>query len=161
MIYYIQDNSGVESSILTACLTLIGGVILFAMSELLRVIIIKPLQKYKEEVQSTISNLDFYSNRLTNHFPDEPSKDELEIIKQIRQEVRKSATQLNTKYHAISFRKIFIYIGMIPSTEDIEKAYGDLMSLHNSILFKSQVDEYNNTSINREHIDEIKKMLKA
>jgi len=135
--------------------------ILFIISELLRVTVINPLQKYKEETQNTISNLDFYSNRLTNHFSDEPSKDEREIIRQIRQELRKSATQLNTKYSAISFRRLFIFLGIIPSASNIEKVYGNLMSLHNSILFESQVDEYNNTQINREHMDEIKALLKT
>ena len=93
--------SDIEKIILTACVTLIGGVLLLIVSELFKVLVIVPTQKTREQIQVVLSQVDFYSNRLTNFFSAEPTEHEIDIIKSITQDLRKAATDLQKKYELV------------------------------------------------------------
>lgn len=151
--------SEVEKIVLTAAVTLLGGTTLLVTGEFLKALVIVPLQKYKEQVQLTLDRLDYYANRLTNHFNANPNKEEQELIATIKADLRSAATQLSSKYVSISWRKLLIFLKVIPTGKNIEKAYSGLMFLHNSILYKDQVDEHNNTRINAQKITEVKAAL--
>ena len=144
---------------LTAATTLIGGMILFVFAEFAKALIITPLHKYKEQVQLTLDRLDFYSNRLTNFFPERPSKDDQVLISQIETDLRSAATQLKSKYVTISWKKVLITFKVIPTPEHINIAYTALMYLQNSILYESSSDEHNNPKANNSKIDEVKMSL--
>ncbi|HSX15030.1 MAG TPA: hypothetical protein VLE72_03970 [Candidatus Saccharimonadales bacterium] len=145
--------------ILTAAATLIGGMILFVFAEFARALVLTPLYKYREQVQLVLDRLDYYSNRLTNFFPDEPSEQERQLIKQIESDLRSAATQLKSKYMSITWRKSLILIRIIPSQDKVNEAYQSLIYLHNSILYKGQVDEHNNAKTNNEKIELVKNAL--
>lgn len=145
--------------VLTAALTLIGGVILFILSEFVRILVVIPLQKYNEQVQLTLNILDFYSNRLCNHFSAKPDAEEQKLIDTIKDKLRSGATRINSKYNSISLRHILVWLKLIPSGEKIQEVYGALIYLHNSILYEGEVDEYNNTSENRQKIEIVKNSL--
>lgn len=119
--------------ILTAALTLLGGTLLFIFGEFAKVLVVMPLQKFKEQVQLTLDRIDFYANRVTNFFSEEPTDEEWELIRQISADFRSAATQLRSKYAGIGARKILIWLHMIPSTGKMEEAYGSLMLLSNNI----------------------------
>lgn len=119
--------------VLTAALTLLGGTMLFIFGEFAKVLVVIPLQKFKEQVQLTLDRLDFYANRITNYFSEEPSEEEWELIWQIGADFRSAATQLRSKYAVISLRKLLIMLHVIPSTKNMEEAYGSLMLLSNNI----------------------------
>lgn len=130
--------------ILTAALTLLGGTLLFIFGEFAKVLIVTPLQKFKEQVQLTLDRVDFYANRVTNFFSAEPTDEEWELIRQISADFRSAATQLRSKYAGISSRKLLIWLHIIPSTQKMEEAYGSLMLLSNNIPRAGR-------DINREH----------
>ena len=97
--------SDIENIILTVSTTLGGGVFLLVVSELFKVLVIVPTQKTREQIQVVLSQVDFYSNRLTNFFSAEPTEHEIDIIKSITQDLRKAATDLQSKYDIVYMRK--------------------------------------------------------
>lgn len=150
-----------EKIVLTAALTLLGGMILFILSEFARVLIVVPLQKYKEHVQVVFDRVDFYANRLTNFFSADPGNEELQLIQQISSELRSAATQLNSKYATISWRPLLIKLHIVPSAEDLEKAYGGLVFLSNNLPREGRAsnDAIDPIMNNNKRIDEIKSAL--
>lgn len=148
-----------ETIILTAAATLIGGTILFGISEFVKVLVLMPLQKFREHVQLTLDRTDFYTNRITNYFPAKPSDNEKLLIAQITADFRSAATGLSSTYVSISLRKQLAWLHIVPSAEDVQKAYGGLMYLSNSILYRGQDSDIGGPSKNHDMIDQIKNSL--
>lgn len=152
--------SDIEKIILTACATLIGGVILLILAELLKSFIMSPIQKLKEQAQIVLSKIDFHSNMLTNFFSATPSKDELSNIRTIRRDLREAATELKSKYKMIPFKRFMHFLRFIPSNERIDVAYRGLIYLHNSILYKGDRDYIVNLiDMNHNQIERIRAAL--
>ncbi len=148
---------------LTAGLTLIGGVVLFIFGEFAKVLIIQPLQKYNEQVQLIRDRLDFYANRVTNYFSEEPNDEEWKLIQQINADFRSAATQLSSKYAGIARRKLLIRFKVIPTPEKIEEAYRNLMFLSNNLPRRGRDDrdsEVNPIMVNHDAIDKVKAALR-
>lgn len=155
----LEVNS-VESIILTACITLVGGVILLVIGELLKILVIIPIQKTREHIQIALSRVIFYSNRLTNYFPAKPSRREMDIIDSVTDDLRKTATNLMSNYTLVPMKRALSWIRVIPSQERIETAYQGLIYLHNSILFEGKRDYIENLiEINGNEIDRIQSAL--
>lgn len=119
--------------VLTTAFTLIGGTLLFVFGEFVRVLVVVPLQKYKEQVQLTLDRIDFYANRVTNYFSEKPNDEEWELIQQIVADFRSAATQLSSKYAGISMRRLLIRMKIIPSVEKLDETYKSLVFLSNNI----------------------------
>ena len=148
--------------IITAAVTLIGGVLLFIFGEFARVLVVLPLQKYNEQVQLIRDRLDFYANRVTNYFSEKPDDEEWKLIQQISADFRSGATQLGSKYAGISWRKLLIKVRIIPKPEKIEEAYRYLMLLSNNLPRKGRdkVDsKHDPIMINHDAIEKVKAAL--
>lgn len=148
--------------VFTAALTLIGGIVLFIFGEFAKVLIVQPLQKYNEQVQLIRDRLDFYANRVTNYFSEEPNNDEWALIQQINADFRSAATQLGSKYAGIYRRKLLIRLKMIPTPEKIEEAYRGLMFLSNNLPRRGRDDrdaEHNPIMLNHDVIEKVKAAL--
>ncbi len=145
---------------MTAGLTLVGGMLLFIISEFIRVAVIVPVQNLKEQLQTALERVDFYSNRLTNYFPAKPSREEIELINQIKGDLRAAATRLRSKYSVISMKRLAIRLNFIPDATNIDIAYSGLIYLHNSILLSSRRDfVINEIEMNHNHIERIQAAL--
>lgn len=152
--------SDTEKIIWTSVLTLAGGVVLFVLSELLKILVITPIHKLREQIQEALAKLDFHCNMLTNYFSSEPSETEKLTIRKIKKDLRFSATQLKSKYSVIPCKKLFARIGLIPSAENINIAYHGLIYLHNSILYEGQRSYVvNEIELNNNEIERIKAAL--
>ena len=149
--------SDVEKIFFTACATLIGGVVLLVMTELLKVLVIAPAQKTREQIQIVLSRVDFYSNKLTNFFSAEPTEHEIDVIKSITKDLREAATDLKSNYTLAPMKKFLSLIKVLPNQERIDVAFTGLIYLHNSILYEGKRDyivnliEMNDNQINRIH----------
>lgn len=149
--------------VLTAGLTLVGGVVLFIFGEYAKVLIIQPLQKYNEQVQLIRDRLDFYANRVTNYFSEEPNDEEWKLIQQINVDFRSAATQLSSKYAGIARRKVLIRLKIIPNSEKIDEAYRHLMLLSNNLPRRGRHErdaEHDPIMINHDAIDKVKAALR-
>lgn len=89
------------------------------VSELFKVLVIVPTQKTREQIQVVLSQVDFYSNRLTNFFSAEPTEHEIDIIKSITQDLRKAATDLQSKYELVYMKKPLALLKILPSQDYI------------------------------------------
>ena len=148
--------SDIGNIILTAYVTLIGGV----LPLIVKILVITPAQKTREQIQVALSRVDFHSNRLTNFFPAEPTKDEIEIIDSIIQDLRKAATDLQAKYELVCMKKPLVLFKILPSQERIETARTGLMYLQNSILYEGRRDYITNLiEMNDREIERVKAAL--
>lgn len=147
--------------LITTSLTLIVGTLLLVFGELTKVLVVIPLQKYKEHVQTTLNHMDFYANRITSHFSDKPSDEDRELIKVIRDGLRSGATRLSSLYVSISFGNLLVKMKLLPTVENLDKAYRSLMYLSNSTLYESTVNEHQNALRNNDEIDNVKKALRT
>lgn len=145
--------------VLTASFTLIGGMILFVLGEFVRTLVIVPLQKYKEHVETILDRLDFYANFYTRVFDNNPSDEQRQDIVNYMSHMRSAASQLNAKYTLVGWKSFLIWRKTIPSAEKIEQAHKSLIYLSNSILFKKDLDEHNKPIKNSEEADKIRSSL--
>lgn len=146
--------------VLTTAFTLIGGTLLFVFGEFVKVLVVVPLQKYKEQVQLTLDRVDFYANQVTNYFSEKPDDEEWALIKQISTELRSGATQLKSKYVVISMKKLLIKMRFIPTAENLQEAYGSLMFLSNSIPRKGRYEgEKDIIMLNHDAMEKVKAAL--
>ena len=60
--------SETEKIIYTACITLIGGVFLVILTEIIKLFIMIPVLKTREQIQISLSKVNFHCNLLTNYF---------------------------------------------------------------------------------------------
>lgn len=146
---------------LTSALTLIGGTLLFLFGEFIKVLVVVPLQKYKEQVQLTFDRLDFYANRVTNFFSAEPTEEEWELMQQISGDFRSAATQLSSRYANISLRTLLTKFKIIPSAEKLKEAYGSLILLSNNLPREGRDSnkEIDPIMINHEQIEKVRSAL--
>jgi hypothetical protein len=84
--------------IFTSACTLIGGTLLFVISEFVKVLVAAPLHKYREHVQLTIDRLDYYSKWICNYFPVKPTEEEKRLKNQIENDLRSAATSGKLSY---------------------------------------------------------------
>lgn len=152
--------SDIEIIIYTACATLIGGVILLVITELIKVVIVLPVQKTKERMQVALSRVDFHCNLLTNFFSANPDDDERSRIRLIQKELREAATDLNAQYTLVPMKKVLATLGILPDQKRINTAFEGLMYLHNSILYEGRREYITNLiEMNDNRIERIKAAL--
>lgn len=116
-----------------AAFTLLGGVLIFIFGEFARVLTVVPLQKYREHVQATLSQVAYYSNQITSPFSNRPDKEELERMQKISADLRSAATQLESKYAIISLKKLLATGRLIPSKKQLDEACRCLILLSNNL----------------------------
>jgi hypothetical protein len=126
----------------------------------MKILMLIPLQKFREHVQLTLDRTDFYANVMTNYFPARPSDDEKQRISRICADFRSAATGLNSTYVSISFRKQLAWLHTVPNAEDVQKSYHALIYLSNSILYSGRRSESGSPERNNDMIDQIKHSLK-
>ncbi|HSH18272.1 MAG TPA: hypothetical protein VK978_02720 [Candidatus Saccharimonadales bacterium] len=144
--------------VLTAALTIIGGIFLFIFGEFAKVLVVQPLQNYMEHVQLIRDRLDFYSNRVANYFSEKPNEDEWKLIQTINSEFRSAATLLGAKYAGITRRKLLIRLKIIPTPIKIDEAYHGLIFLSNNLPRHGRDDQdakHNPVMLNHDAINKV------
>lgn len=140
--------SEAEKILYTACATLIGGIFLLILTEIIKSFVMIPVLKTREQIQESLSKVDFHRNLLTYSFSANPDEEERSIIRTIKKDLREAATELNSRYTMVPFKKTLAKMKFVPSPEEIQVAYSGLIYLHNSILYEGK----------REHIDNLIEM---
>lgn len=118
---------------MTAAFTLLGGIVLLIASELIKLLIVVPLKKYRDQVEVIIDKLDYHANYITNFFSEDPSPEEKELMQQIRRDFRAAATQLNAVYASISYKKLLIRTRLVPNKEEVRTAFRSLIFISNNL----------------------------
>jgi len=139
-------------SVITAVLTVIIGVTVYAFSQMASKFLIEPIHK-QDEIRGQIAHsLAFYANIYTNPGAGTPTQ-RAEAADIFRQQ----ACLLRSKTHMIRWYGFFSYIGLVPTIENVNKACSNLIGLSNSVLLGSN-SPVQLTQIN-EWVEEIEVLL--
>jgi len=132
--------------------TIISGVAVFVLGQILLKLIIEPIQDLKKEIATTLNNLIYYANIISNPNTNSPEK-----YKETSQKLRQHASNLASKVSIIPFYILWVSLRILPPKENIFKAKTYLIYISNS-LFQSK---YNDGMKNSEKSEEIQKLLNS
>lgn len=121
----------VSENLLTVSLTVIVGVTVYALSQIVSKFFIEPIHK-QDEIRGEIADaVDYYANIYTNPgdtgIPDELKTETATVLRQ-------KATLLQSKTHLIRLYGVFSRLGFVPSRKHVNKASGRLIGLSNQIF---------------------------
>jgi len=114
--------------ILTSVFTIIGGVIVFCLSQLALKLFIEPIQELGK-CRGEICHVLFFNRNLYCN-PDTVSQ---EKILEISNEIRKVATKLLSIKQILKWNKLFSKLNLSNEEENIIEAYKSLIGLSNTI----------------------------
>jgi len=115
----------VNLSLITAIYTLMGAVILFGFSELVRGFIIGPALKIREHVGLIIDKVIFFAADLTSMPPAD------DRARYINTELRSAATQLRAKIQLLPYYDAIAFVGLVPKHKDLDIVASELVRLSN------------------------------
>ncbi len=148
--------------LMTAAVTLLGGIVLLVTSEFIKLLVITPLKQYRDHVQFILDRLDFHAGYVTNFFSEEPSEEERELMRQISKDFRTAATKLNAVYAGVTLKKTLEKWKLLPKRDDINNAYGKLLLLSNNLPRASRSTHGRDPILtNHEAMEDIKKLLRT
>lgn len=134
-----------EKIFLTSGLTIIGGVIVFVVGQIVNEFLIKPLLNYKKIIAEIDEELIFYSNIYSN--AGQFCIEHKEICSPASDRLRRLACSFSSAYkQLVMFKKL--------SVTEKNKVMGDLIFLSNSLWRQNNIDHNLNKS------EEIRKILK-
>jgi len=113
---------------LTSGLTIIGGVIVLVIGQLVQKFLLEPAHEQTKLIGSVLFNLTYYAPWYAN--PGQGKEVELEKASDA---IRQCASQLKAATSAIRGYGVLASLRLIPSRERIEKAIGNLIFVANSI----------------------------
>jgi len=126
-----------QTAILTSSLTVVGGLIIFFISQLILKYIIEPLSDYRK-LRSQISiQLIYYANIYSNlyEYNEENSNNEklVKRLEEVSDTFRRLASELIGVSNIIPAHLFFSVLGILPNRKKIMKASSSLIGLSNSL----------------------------
>lgn len=113
---------------LTSALTIFGGVLVFALSQLIQKFLLEPVHEQSKVVGEIFFGLVYYAVWYANSGSGRP-----EDLAAASDAFRRYASQLQGTTSAIRCYSLFEKWGLVPTRLDVEKAVGDLIRISNSI----------------------------
>jgi hypothetical protein len=114
--------------ILTASLTVIGGILVFVVGQIIAKFFIEPMHEQFRLIGEIANSLIFYANVYSNPGSGKPDKMD-EASKMLRQQ----ASQLMARTHAIRWYKLWQFLRIVPKYVDVIEASRNLIGPSNSI----------------------------
>ena len=114
--------------VLTSCLTVLGGILVFVVGRIIEKFSIEPIHEQLRLTGEIADSLIFYANLYSSPGIGKPEKMD-EASKVLRQQ----ASQLMAKTHAIPWYKLWQFLRIVPKHADVIEASKDLKGLSNSI----------------------------
>jgi hypothetical protein len=132
---------------LTSAFTILGGVLIFALTQLIQKFLIEPAYEQSKVIGEICFGLIYYANRYTN-----PGVGRPEDLAATSDTFRRYASQLQGTTHAIRCYNLFEKLRIVPKGVDVEEAVGDLIRISNSI-------HSGNGRENRQDAENVKRLL--
>lgn len=115
-------------------LTILSGVIVFILGQLVLKLLIEPIQEFRKTVADIAHALIEYANIYAN-----PGGVSHESEKKASEELRKLSSRLNAQMYLIPFYQIIAKLFRLPPRDKLVGAASDLIGLSNGV-FKSASD---------------------
>jgi hypothetical protein len=123
--------SEVSKIIYTSVVTLIGGVILLVIGQLITRLFIDPLLKLRSIIGDIAFNLIYYANIMGN-YDDTDTAPEKEKLKEAKNSFRKLAAEFKVAAYVLPCYRLFYWMRLIPSEKNILEATPNLTGLSNT-----------------------------
>lgn len=124
MNHYIPDQN--TSAVITAAVTVISGVLIYILGQIVQNFILKPIQDFRIVLTAVSHKMKFRENILTTSVAD------LNVIQQACAEMRDLSSNIESRYIIIPFKKPLSVIRAIPSSENVRIAAQKLIFLSNA-----------------------------
>ena len=146
----------ISPEVLTASLTLLGGITIFLIQKFIIILFIQPHQEFKEAKSKLKYLLLLNKNIYTNGFDENEIKPDFkETILESQRDVRKEWANLYVKYDNLILK------WCSPKQKDMKKVYENLIYISNSPIIRTNNQSTNDNPIDRNSkIDDIFKVLK-
>jgi HAMP domain-containing protein len=133
-----EDARMVTQALLTALLTVFGGVVLLVLERLVEALTLDPLRELRKAIAEIDTNLNFFANRYTNPVTPEQwnelSDTGREDIKAVANTIRRDATRLIAAANAITGYRLLARLKLVPSRLHIENAFTNLILISNRFI---------------------------
>lgn len=120
-----------EQIFITSGLTIIGGIIIFVIGQLINEFLIKPFLEYKKTIGIIDEELVFYSNVYTNSGDFGGNK--YPIFFKASERMRRIASKFGAVYRKMVWRKFFLSLRLIVSEDDKNIIEQNLIFISNSL----------------------------
>ena len=120
--------SQVFAIVLTSSLTLIGGVVLLVVGDVLKRFLIEPIYRFALIRGKIANDLVVYADVITN-----PGIDTSDRLSKTQKVLRRDSAQLYARASAIPWYRVWRWLGLLPKQKDIELACLLLIGLSNSV----------------------------
>lgn len=132
---------------ITGAITVVTGVLVYVLGQAVQNFILKPIQDFRVVLVQISHKVKFWENYLINSGLREDK------TKQCRADMRDLASNLESKYIIIPFKKQLLYFNMVPAPENVRTAARNLIFLSNA------GGESGSEGRNNEAIDLLRKKL--
>ncbi|ANU38270.1 hypothetical protein RJD38_18875 [Vibrio scophthalmi] len=119
----------IEKIIYTAAATIIGGLLIHSMSQLIQKLFIEPCHQYRQLTSKSISSLSFYSNMLNAKVRVDDGEDYRKRYFDGQDEVRKLMADMKAQYVTIFPLWIAIVFGLVPSKKKHKQIVSNMLTL--------------------------------
>ncbi|SFP85392.1 hypothetical protein [Hydrogenimonas thermophila] len=133
--------------------TVISGVLIFVLGQLLLKLVVEPLQELKKEIALTLDSLFFYKYKISS-----PNANLEKDIFEVSSILRKHSSNLEVKSSIIPFYNCWYKLRILPSKKNIKKATNKLIGISNSL---SPNNNNNNGIENSFQVKEVKTLLRT
>jgi hypothetical protein len=117
--------------------TVISGVLIFLLGEILQIFFLAPLKEYKRIVGAIDNRLKYYSNVILTIATPEES------IREVHKLLRELSCDLESAYKQIPCRVVFCRLRLVPAQIEVAEAAKCLIFLSNTVVDKGHVIEKN------------------
>lgn len=130
--------------ILTSCLTILGGVIVYTLGQIISKFIIEPIHEQKKIISEINDTLIFYANKFYIY------KEKNEEAEEIVNKIRSLSTKLKSKTKLIPYYHCLEKYNFVLKNKSINDACSALIGLSNSVYVLknqtvTQVESYRET----------------
>ncbi|SRR6266498_2648321 len=142
--------------------TVISGVFVFVLSELLQKFILEPVKNHKEIIAKIDNKLKLYGNIITNP----PVGNQIPpIYFEVQSVLRELSCDLEVTYKTIPLRRFLSWLKFINYSFNVKNSASSLIFLSNSVTQKNESIEINGRKSNlallaSDKIDEVRTALK-
>ncbi|KKP67079.1 MAG: hypothetical protein UR68_C0014G0008 [Candidatus Roizmanbacteria bacterium GW2011_GWA2_35_19] len=138
----------IEKIFLTSSITIIGGVIIFTMQQIISKFFVETIYRQSEIISDISDALVYYAREYSS-----PGLLSKELQDQAHNKFRQLASLLKARSYMIKWYGFLSFFSIIPNLNNIEEASSNLIGLSNSLFNKSDGVE------NHNRVVKIKKLL--
>ncbi|MEX5283773.1 hypothetical protein [Nitrospira tepida] len=114
--------------LLTSALTIIGGVVVFSLSQIVQRFLVEPVHEQAKVIGEIFFGLVYYADRYAN-----PGTGKMEAMTEVADTMRRYASRLAGTTHAVRCYRLFECFGLAPNREAVDQAVHKLIRISNSV----------------------------